>query len=107
MNGAHGLTAYEAVSGLSVQMLAAARAGDWDGLATLASRGAASIRMAGAGAAPLAAGSECRASKVALIHELMARDREIRALTEPWTESLAALLHGGAAPRTAGRRAER
>ncbi len=93
------LKLYESMSELSTQMVAAARACDWDHLSDLehdvARMRDALIRT------DTAAGilsSEERKRKISLIHRLLEDDAEIRRHTEPWMEAVKGYL--GAASRS-------
>ena len=81
------LTMYEQLAGLTAEMAVAARAGDWDRLSALedACRARTSALQAGV---PALTG-ELRARKAALVKQIMANDRAIRDVTEPWQAQLA------------------
>ena len=83
---------YQSMSELSGRMLDAARSRDWENLAALETDCARKVQLLkdGEGAAPLS--GDWRAKKVRIIHQILAHDREIRNLTEPWMAELAALI---------------
>ena len=87
---------YENVSQLTRQMLAAARSRDWDTLHRLERDCASQVSMLREGQPPSLTG-ELRARKVRLLQSILADDREIRNITEPWMEQLSLLMQG---PRT-------
>ncbi|MFL6658469.1 MAG: flagellar protein FliT [Massilia sp.] len=76
------LTMYENIAGLTSRMAGAAQAGDFDGLARLETQCAVQ-------AAPVATGvpaldGAARQRKIELLKQIMANDRAVRAVTEPW-----------------------
>jgi flagellar protein FliT len=84
---------YENVSALTRQMLAAARSRDWDTLHRLERDCASQVSMLRDGQPPSLSG-ELRARKVRLLQSILADDREIRTITEPWMEQLSQLMQG-------------
>lgn len=93
MNGQEVVSLYEAMVGITDQMLAAATANDWDRLATLELQCAACVRQlkANGDGQPLA-GQE-RVRKVDAIRRMLAADRQIRDLTQPWMARLSAMIN--------------
>ena len=87
------ITLYEAVSEITDQMLAAARAGDWDQLSILESHCASHVQTLRNGEKPVPLSGPIRERKVEIIHKILANDREIRNLTEPWMAQLSALMN--------------
>jgi flagellar protein FliT len=84
---------YETMAGITDQMLAAANANDWERLAQLEHQCAACVRQLKANEAlgqPLAAAE--RAKKVTAIRAMLASDRKIRDLTQPWMAKLSAMI---------------
>ena len=87
------ITVYENVSLLTRQMLTAARSRDWDTLQRLEQDCANQVSALKSGKpAPLS--GELRARKVRLLQAILADDREIRTITEPWMDQLSLLMHG-------------
>lgn len=87
------ITVYENVSQITRQMLAAARSSDWATLQRLEQDCASQVSALKNGKpAPLS--GELRARKVRLLQTILADDREIRTITEPWMDQLALLMHG-------------
>jgi flagellar protein FliT len=103
MNGQEVVSLYEAMVGISDQMLAAATANDWDRLAELELQSAACVRQlkASGDGQPLA-GQE-RTRKVAAIRKMLAADREIRDLTQPWMAKLSAMINNKGTERRIAR----
>lgn len=92
MNGEQVLTHYRAVSELSAQMLDAARVRDWESLVVLESHCAGHVQRLKDNEAAVTLSGELRAAKVRIIHAILANDRAIRDLTQPWMAELSALL---------------
>ncbi len=86
------ISLYETVAGITTQMLAAARSGDWDQLVALESRCQNHVRRLKSGEAPVPLTGTIRRRKVEIIQKILADDREIRNLTEPWMQQLTALM---------------
>jgi flagellar protein FliT len=96
------LELYETMSDLSGQMVDAARANDWDGLCALEHEVAAlrdTLVRQDLPAAAATLDEASRTRKIALIHKILADDREIRNHTTPWMNEVKALLAGGARKR--------
>ena len=87
---------YEHVAGLTSKMVVAARNSDWDGLNHLENQCAVqAVRAQTDIIAPLAGAQRLR--KIDLLKQLLANDREIRVLTEPWMCQLSNITQGTAA----------
>jgi flagellar protein FliT len=92
MNESHNVVAvYEAMVGITDQMLAAASANDWERLAQLEHQCAACVRQLKANGDRPLAGQE-RLRKVAAIRRMLDADRKIRDLTQPWMAKLSSLI---------------
>nr|WP_315216888.1 flagellar protein FliT [uncultured Duganella sp.] len=76
------LSMYENIAGLSKQMAAAARMGDWDGLSKLEAQCATEARAAATGVPALSGAPRLR--KIDLLKQILANDREIRDIADPW-----------------------
>ncbi|WP_295993408.1 flagellar protein FliT [Rugamonas sp.] len=77
------LSMYENIAGLSNQMVVAARMSDWDGLSKL--EGQAAVAASGALVGTVPALSDApRLRKIDLLKQILANDRAIRDVTEPW-----------------------
>ena len=88
------LNYYEAIEQASVEMLAAARAGNWDQVVKL--EGACVLLISqlkhAATAKPLPA--EAAQLKSRIMQRILVNDAEIRMLAEPWLEDLDGILAG-------------
>jgi flagellar protein FliT len=93
MNSEEVISLYEAVADITHKMLAAARDGDWEQLAALESHCASRVATLKQDEplAPLT--GVVREQKVRIIKQILAHDREIRNITEPWMEHLAVLIN--------------
>ena len=76
------LSIYENIAGLSNQMAAAARLGDWDGLSKLEGQCANAARATATGVPALSGAPRLR--KIDLLKQILANDRDIRDMTDPW-----------------------
>jgi flagellar protein FliT len=103
MNGQEVVSLYEAMVGITDQMLTAATASDWDRLATLELQCAACVRQlkANGDTQPLAA--QERSRKVDAIRKMLAADRQIRDLTQPWMAKLSAMINNKGTERRVAR----
>ena len=81
------LSTYENIAGLTNQMLLSARSSDWDALTRLEGQCAAEARGIAAGAVPALSGAP-RMRKIDLLKQILANDRAIRNITEPWMMQL-------------------
>ncbi|MGV7210437.1 flagellar protein FliT [Oxalobacteraceae bacterium A2-2] len=89
MNATEVLAMYENIAGLSTQMAAAARGGDFERLGRLEGQCAVAARATDSGVAALA--GEARQRKIALLKQILANDRAIRDVTEPWLNQVPGL----------------
>jgi flagellar protein FliT len=78
------LAMYENVAGLTNKMAMAARMSDWDGLDRLENQVAVATSSAATGARLPAQSGDARQRKVDLLKQILANDRAIRDVTEPW-----------------------
>jgi len=79
---------YERIAQASHEMLAAARHGDWHGVARLESTCRALIAELRQAAARDRLGVREQRRRIALLREILADDAEIRARAEPWLQQL-------------------
>jgi flagellar protein FliT len=93
MNEQEIICLYEDVATITDQMLAAARSGDWEELTALEQRCAAQVSILKSGEAPVALTGAERERKVEIIKKILADDREIRNITEPWMAKLSMLIN--------------
>ncbi len=76
------LSMYEAIAGLTAKMAVAARAGDVEALSHMETQ-CALQSVAAIGGVPALAGA-ARMRKIDLLKQIMANDRAIREVCEPW-----------------------
>jgi len=91
MTSSEVLSMYENIAGLTNQMAAAARMGDLAGLDKLENRCAAEASAVSSGVPAL--GGAQRLRKIDLLKQILANDREIRDLTDPWMNKVTGLAH--------------
>lgn len=99
MNSQEVIALYETVAVITDQMLSAARSGDWDQLALLESRCAGHVATLKMDEPPAQLTREIRVRKVQIIKQILADDREIRNIAEPWMAKLALLINTSGAQR--------
>jgi flagellar protein FliT len=80
------LAMYENIAAITGRMAIAARDGDWDGLARLETQCALHSSAARSGVPPLE--GDQRKRKIDLLKQIMANDRVVRDVTEPWMGQL-------------------
>jgi flagellar protein FliT len=80
------LSIYENIASLTSKMAAAAQEGDWKGLDKLENQCAAEA-SATIGGVPALQGTQ-RLRKIDLLKQILANDRAIREVTEPWMGQL-------------------
>ena len=88
MNANEVLAMYENLAGLTRQMSDAAKAGDWNEFANLNVEAKVEARSAAVGVPALEGAQRLR--KIDLLKQLMANDRAIRDVTEPYDSQLTA-----------------
>ena len=99
MNSDQVISLYETVSEITGQMLQAAQSRDWENLAALESHCASQIQCLKDSEPVTPLSGTVRARKVAIIHQILADDREIRNLVTPWMAELASLINSTGASR--------
>ena len=77
---------YENLAGLTAKMSLAAQAGDWDTLSSLEKQCATQALAVETGVPALSGAPRMR--KIDLLKQIMANDRAIRDVTEPWMGKL-------------------
>jgi flagellar protein FliT len=102
MTNAEIASLYEAMVGITDQMLAAATASDWDRLVQLEHQCAACVRQLKANGDAQLAGQE-RVRKVNAIRKMLDSDRKIRDLTQPWMAKLQAMISNKTVERRVAR----
>jgi flagellar protein FliT len=93
MNRLEMITLYENVAVLTGHMLDAARSSDWDRLVELESLCTKHVQTLRENPLPPRLAGQERDRKVELINRILADDREIRMLTEPWMARLTTLIN--------------
>lgn len=94
------LAVYETIAEITDQMVMAARTGDWEQLAALESRCSSQVDIIRQNEEPPQTLSDlARERKVNIIKKILADDREIRSITEPWMERLATLIDSASTER--------
>jgi flagellar protein FliT len=88
------LNYYEAIERASMDMLDAARTGNWDQVVKLEGACAVLISQLRTAAAQRPLGSEEVQLKSRIMQRILINDAEIRQLAEPWLEDLDQLLAG-------------
>jgi flagellar protein FliT len=76
------LAMYENIAALSGRMAVAAQVGDFDGLARLETQVSLQVSATKSGVPPLEGAQRLR--KIDLLKQIMANDRAVRDVTEPW-----------------------
>ncbi len=92
MNSTEVLSMYEHIAGLTTKMAAAARASDWESLGRLESECTQQAKRVEEGVPALSNAPRMR--KIDLLKQILANDREIRNITEPWMGQLANVMQG-------------
>ena len=80
------LSMYENLAGLTAKMSLAAQVGDWNTLTGLEKQCASQASAAATGVPALSGAARMR--KIDLLRQIMANDRAIRDVTEPWMNPL-------------------
>ncbi|MDB5762093.1 MAG: flagellar protein FliT [Herminiimonas sp.] len=93
MNSQEVISLYETVATITDQMLAAARDGQWEQLAALESRCASHIETLKTHEPQTRITDVARQQKIRIIQKILADDREIRNITEPWMAQLSSLIN--------------
>ncbi|EJN08292.1 flagellar protein FliT [Herbaspirillum sp. YR522] len=92
MNGDQVISIYESIARLTDQMLAAARASDWELLASLEEQSGVHIATLRNLEDDIQLSEQHRNRKVEIIRKVLEDDRAIRNLTEPGLRRLSALI---------------
>ena len=88
------LNYYEAIERASMEMLEAARHGNWDAVVKLEGACALLISQLKHAAASQAIGSDEAQLKSRIMQRILVNDAEVRNLAEPWLEGLEGMLAG-------------
>lgn len=104
MNSQEIISIYESVAVITDQMLAAARAADWEQLIELESRCTNHVEVLKRNPEPRELLSPvAREKKTRIIKQILQDDREIRTITEPWMAQLSALINSTGTERKLSR----
>lgn len=103
MNSQEIISHYEAIADITDQMLAAARVGDWDQMSTLESHCASHVETLKTQEPGLTLPDVAREKKVAIIQKILADDRAIRDIAEPWMAKLSVLINSRGTERKLSR----
>lgn len=98
MNSQEVVSIYETIAVITDQMLTAARRADWEQLATLEKKCAQHVETIKINESDAAQGP-MRERKVKIIQKILADDREIRSITEPWMAQLTMQINNIGAQR--------
>jgi flagellar protein FliT len=93
MTSADLLSTYEYIAKLTSEMVIAARTSNWDALSQLEDACADQSRRIEESPAPALTG-ESRVRKVDLMKKILANDRAIREITEPWMAQVDNMMRG-------------
>lgn len=99
MNSHEVIELYETVAVITKQMLSAARSGDWDQVTLLESRCAVYVETLKTEKPLVKLSGNVRVRKVQIIQMILADDREIRNIAEPWMAQLAQMMISTGAER--------
>ena len=99
MNSHEVIALYENVATITDQMLAAARLGDWEQVTLLEAKCASQVAILKRDEPPAPLTGEIRVRKVQIIKQILAHDREIRTIAEPWMAKLSHLISSTSAER--------
>lgn len=91
------ISLYQAISDITDQMLVAARARDWEQFCELEAHGAGHVQTLRHHGTADALPHVVREQKMRIIHQILAHDRAIRDITEPWMAQLARLINSAGA----------
>jgi len=103
MNSQQTIALFEEVGVITGQMLTAARSGDWDQLAELESVCAGHIDTLRRDSHPETLSEDLRTRKGKIIGKILADDREIRDLLNPWMTRLSAMMNSAGTERRLAR----
>jgi flagellar protein FliT len=88
------LTYYEAIERASADMLAAARAGDWEQVVRIEGACVLLISQLKQAARDDALTTTGAQRKAKIMHRILVNDAEVRHLAEPWLDQLGKMLNG-------------
>jgi flagellar protein FliT len=91
MNTEEVILMYEEIAAITSRMASAAQAGDTTGLEALKDQYTHQASATATGVPPLE--GPLRLRKIELLKHIMANDRAVREVTEPWTDPLDRIMH--------------
>ncbi|MDY7578324.1 flagellar protein FliT [Herbaspirillum sp. RTI4] len=91
MNSEEAISLYESIATVTDQMLAAARSSDWQLLSSLEAQCAQYVDRLRANESAVPLEQAARERKITIIKKILADDKDIRSLTEPWLNHLASM----------------
>jgi flagellar protein FliT len=86
------ITLYENVAVITDQMLSAARDRDWERLSALETNCTSTVQKIRESESPAPLTPELKERKIRVIKKILADDKEIRDITEPWMAQLSELM---------------
>lgn len=92
MNAEEVIVAYEDVARITAEMLAAARSARWDELVCLEKHCANRVEALRNHEEPVRLPADMRNRKLRMLQQILADDREIRDITEPWMRHLSQVM---------------
>ncbi|MDO8651599.1 MAG: flagellar protein FliT [Undibacterium sp.] len=92
MNSIELISMYENVAEITDRMLSAAREGDWDLLTKLETDCSLRVQNLKSHESPSEMPQDLRNKKIQIIRKILADDKEIRDITEPWMVQLSNLM---------------
>lgn len=92
MDGVQTIFTYKAILTVTEKMLKAAQAKNWDELILLEQECKALTQMLVSSSAQIQLSEEMQKKKINIIHRILDKDAQIRAITEPWMTHLQNLL---------------
>ncbi|MBI3284467.1 MAG: flagellar protein FliT [Burkholderiales bacterium] len=99
MNNFELISLYENVAVITSHMLDAARTGDWELLARLERDCTSRVQSIRDNEIPIELPADMRDKKIRIIKKILADDREIRDITEPWMARLSDLMKNSGTTR--------
>jgi flagellar protein FliT len=93
------MSIYEKVAQITDQMLNAAKSSDWDLLIELESQCSSEVQTLQLNESRDELPEEMRQRKIRVIKKILADDKEIRNLTEPWMRKLSLLMQSSQSSR--------
>lgn len=92
MNSLELITLYENVATITGNMLEAARSRDWELLEKLESDCSSRVQLLRENEIPAELPADMRDKKIRIIKQILADDKEIRDITEPWMAQLSDMM---------------